>query len=191
MRISPDRDGRPCIVVIEHERGVSDALSIAFRRHWPQAAVLLASDAETGVRLALERTPDVVLLDADLPADSAQDVLDGIRGRSSVPVVLLGGRTASAEVDLELAKPFSTRVLLQFIETRLRTPPETVDQDRPAVLERTARAASAVLAAALVVLSAGQPWPYNGADRDLVCDLPADQASDQFQAVRWRRSSTG
>jgi DNA-binding response OmpR family regulator len=202
MSISADGGEHPRIVLIEHDQGLCDALSAAFRRRWPRAAILLATDDETSVLMALERAPDAVVLDADLPNCASATVLDRIRRGTDAAVVLLG-RTARdccashstvSAVDLELVKPFSPRVLISFIDTRLGPVAEVADRDRLAVAERSARrrlaqrsaaAARVVLAASLVFLAVAQSWPYSSMGRDLVCDLPADEISGQFDVLGW------
>jgi DNA-binding response OmpR family regulator len=187
MSTPPHRDGRPRIVVIEHEQGVSDALSVAFRRRWPTADIMVAADEEAGVRMVAEQTPDAVVLDADLPLGSAADALDQVLLGSDVPVVRLGShasdrypsRSTTPDVDLELAKPFSTRVLVRFIDARLRK------RRTPRVVERLVAAGSVLVVVALVLLAATQTATFNGVDRDLMCDLPVDGLTEQLDGFGW------
>jgi DNA-binding response OmpR family regulator len=202
MSTSEDGDGRPRIVLIEHDQGLRDALSAAFRRRWPHANIRLATDDETGVQMVLEQVPDAVVLDADLPDSASANVLTRIRRGTDATVVLLGrsardhyaNHSSVPAVDLELTKPFSTRVLISFIDTRLRPAAELADGDRLVcldqdrsprrrVVQRSAAVARCVLAASLVFMAAGHAWSYSGIDRDLVCDLPADEISEQVEAL--------
>jgi two-component system response regulator CpxR len=85
-------------------------------------------DGERGARAALERAPDLVILDVMLPGLSGFEVLRRIRERSAVPVVMLSARGEEVDrvVGLELgaddylAKPFSPRELAARVRAVLR-----------------------------------------------------------------------
>jgi two-component system response regulator RegX3 len=87
-----------------------------------------ASDGKTGIEMALQQHPDLVLLDIMLPKMSGWDVCKELRTRSTVPIVML--TALNEEIDrilgLELGaddyitKPFSTRELLARIKAALR-----------------------------------------------------------------------
>jgi two-component system OmpR family response regulator len=126
------------ILVVEDETVLSRAL-----RRGLQAegfAVDVASDGETGLRLALEEDHDVVLLDLMLPGRSGIDVLRTMR-REEVwtPVLVLSAKDTDDDVtrglddgaDDYLSKPFAFTVLVSRLRALLRrgAPP------RPAVLE--------------------------------------------------------
>ena len=52
----------------------------------------LAETGEQALQLAARHHPDVVLLDLGLPAMDGLDVIDGLRGWSQVPIVVLSAR---------------------------------------------------------------------------------------------------
>jgi DNA-binding response OmpR family regulator len=59
--------------------------------------VLEAADGKTGLRLAFEESPDVVLLDLAMPEITGMDVLHGMRRMQrtrSIPVLILSAYTA-------------------------------------------------------------------------------------------------
>ena len=63
--------------------------------------VRAAEDGASALRMAQEETPEVVLLDMELPDSSGLEVLDELQGDaelSRVPVVFLTGRTGAADV---------------------------------------------------------------------------------------------
>jgi DNA-binding response OmpR family regulator len=108
------------ILLIDDEQRLLDALAVAFRFRWPDADILTATDAETGLGLALARAPDLVVLDVGLPDRSGFDVLADLRRASDVPVIMLGSdggdggetRARTLGASLYLAQPFSTRALI-------------------------------------------------------------------------------
>jgi two-component system, OmpR family, response regulator VicR len=116
------------IVLIDDEQRLLDALVTTFRFRWPEADILTATDGETGLWLALEHSPDLVILDVGLPDRSGFDVLADIRRTSDVPVIVL--TAAKDETDhvrgLELGaddylnKPFGNMALLAHIKAVLR-----------------------------------------------------------------------
>lgn len=90
-------------------------------------AVSLAADGPA-MRRALERPPDLVLLDLVMPGEDGLTLAREIRARSDLPIIILSGKgdTIDRVVGLELgaddyiAKPFHLRELLARIKTVLR-----------------------------------------------------------------------
>jgi DNA-binding response OmpR family regulator len=87
--------------------------------------VLEAADGEEALRLALERKPDVAIVDGAMPKLDGFEVVRRLRGAGArLPVILLTARTYEREVVEGLAagaddyvpKPFSTDDLLQRVE---------------------------------------------------------------------------
>ncbi len=66
---------------------------------WPKVMLVQAEDGATGVALADQLRPDLVLLDMHLPDMNGLDVLERLRARSiAVPVVALSASAMSDEV---------------------------------------------------------------------------------------------
>ncbi len=98
----------------------------------------VASSGEEALRRAANSDPDAVLLDLGLPGMDGLAVVQGLRGWSDVPIVILSARDAeSAQVaaldagaDDYVTKPFSHGELLARIRVQIRrrglgvTPPE-------------------------------------------------------------------
>ena len=86
----------PLILLIEDEQAMAQALQDAFNHHGYELKI--AGDGETGLRIALEEQPDVILLDVMLPGRDGFEVCRLLRERGcSVPIVMLTAR--SEEVD--------------------------------------------------------------------------------------------
>lgn len=85
--------------------------------------VLTASDGESGLRVAVEDPPDLVLLDIMLPKKNGFEVCQTIRanpGLQAVKIVMLTAKGRDTEVakgtalgaDAYMTKPFSTKDLI-------------------------------------------------------------------------------
>jgi len=114
------------ILIIEDEPPLARALATNLRvRGYDVDA---AGSGEAGLRLAADRPPDLVLLDLGLPGIDGIEVLHGLRGWSSVPVIVLSARGAQHDkiealdsgADDYVAKPFAMGELLARIRAALR-----------------------------------------------------------------------
>jgi DNA-binding response OmpR family regulator len=95
--------------------------------------VLTATDGADGLRLALTRAPDLMVLDLRMPGVDGEAVLAGVLARGFNTRVLVLSAAADVEARVRcleqgavdfLAKPFAIRELLARVRSRLRTPTE-------------------------------------------------------------------
>jgi len=121
------------VAVIEDDKSIIDAISVAFEFRWPGAEVVPAITGKDGIKVVKQGNPDVVLLDLNLPDISGFDVLKEIRGVSSVPVIILTVRSEDEDVlkgletgaDDYIIKPFNYLTLLARVKTVLRRSEKT------------------------------------------------------------------
>lgn len=119
-------DEEVTILVVEDEENIRFSLSSGLAREGYR--VLEAADGETGLALAREGDPDLVLLDLMLPDISGLDVARLIRRDKSVPIIMVTARDAETDIigglemgaDDYVTKPFSMGVLLARIRVNLR-----------------------------------------------------------------------
>lgn len=122
---------RPYIMVVDDEQAILRMLN---RTLEPEGyGVVLADNGSSALALLEEHTPDLVILDIMMPGLNGFQVLDLIRQRSNVPIIMLTGRCEVTTLRDALAlgaddyvrKPFGTRELLARIRAKLRrTGPE-------------------------------------------------------------------
>jgi two-component system, OmpR family, phosphate regulon response regulator PhoB len=125
------------VLVIDDDREAREVLEEQLRR--AGHGVQTTATGTEGVRMARERRPDVVLLDAELPDMTPAGVvraLDGEMATRGVPVIAMlavdqqevAGATGVADA---IAKPFTVRQLLAHIESTLKRARPEVDPTRP------------------------------------------------------------
>ncbi len=114
------------ILVVEDEKAIADILIFNLQREGYKT--LEANDGTTGLKLALEGAPDLVLLDVMLPGMDGFEVCRRVRETSQVPILMLTAREEEADkvMGLELGaddyitKPFSMRELLARVKANIR-----------------------------------------------------------------------
>jgi two-component system phosphate regulon response regulator PhoB len=107
----------------------ADLLSlVAFALSQAGYVVVKASDVPEALRVFAAESPDLAILDINLPSGSGFDVCRAIRQRSRVPIMMLTVRNEEGDLvkaldlgaDDYLTKPFSPRELLARINAVLR-----------------------------------------------------------------------
>ncbi|SDT66762.1 response regulator [Jiangella sp. DSM 45060] len=86
------------VLVVDDDAGIRKTLALNLKARGYTAD--LAGTGEHALQLAARHHPDAVILDLGLPSMDGLDVVRGIRGWSSVPIVVLSGRgTEAAKVE--------------------------------------------------------------------------------------------
>lgn len=114
------------ILVVDDDTDVVDITTYALRRKG--YTVVAAFDGQQALQRWKSESPDLVLLDVNMPKGNGFDVCKAIRDRSSTPIIMLTARDSEDDVvrglqlgaDDYLAKPYSPRQLLARIEAVLR-----------------------------------------------------------------------
>ncbi len=114
------------ILVVEDDADIRLLLCRLLEREAYEVAAV--SDALGAMEQLGAGDPDLVLLDVGLPDVDGMELLGRIRGRSSVPVIMLTGRTSEVDriaglrggADDYVAKPFSAGELVARVQSVLR-----------------------------------------------------------------------
>jgi DNA-binding response OmpR family regulator len=116
------------VLVIEDEISIIDAINVAFEFRWPDVRLISSTTGKKGVNLAMKESPDIIILDLNLPDISGFEVLKEIRKSSPVPVIILTVRSddedmlkgLEAGADDYIIKPFNYMTLLARVRAVLR-----------------------------------------------------------------------
>ncbi len=114
------------ILVVDDEPQILDMLKCTLEDEGYEVDV--AADGKSGLNLLTEHKPDLVLLDIRMPDLNGYQVLERIREKSEVPVIMLTGvlepisvhHSVSLGADDYVRKPFNTRELLARIKNKVR-----------------------------------------------------------------------
>src|SRR5262245_19012369 len=120
------------VLVVDDEAPIRRALAANLKARGYEVA--LAENGEQALELAARGHPDVVVLDLGLPGIDGLEVIEGLRGWTHVPIVVLSARGAErdkvaaldAGADDYVAKPFGMDELLARLRAAVRraTPAE-------------------------------------------------------------------
>ena len=168
------------VLIVEDEQNIVDILAFNLSREGYDT--MEAYDGVTGLQLALEHNPDLILLDLMLPEMNGFEVCRRIRETgSTTPVLMLTAREEEADkvMGLELGaddyitKPFSMRELLARVKTNIRrsdmTPavsvaPVKLESDKRLVIDKEKSA----------VRKDGKALDLTQREYDLICFLAAE-----------------
>jgi len=114
------------VLVVDDEPQILRALRINLRaRHYD---VSVAATGTEALSVAAAHPPDLVILDLGLPDMDGTDVIGGLRGWTSVPIIVLSGRADSTDkvgaldagADDYVTKPFGMDELLARMRAAVR-----------------------------------------------------------------------
>jgi two-component system KDP operon response regulator KdpE len=131
------------VLVVDDEPQLLRALAINLRAR--RYEVHTAASGSEALRQASTHRPDLVILDLGLPDMDGVEVIAGLRGWTSVPILVLSGRTDSADkvdaldagADDYVTKPFGMDELLARLRAMARRGAAESD-DQPVVELETA-----------------------------------------------------
>jgi two-component system KDP operon response regulator KdpE len=126
------------ILIADDDPQILRALSVTLRARGYE--VVTARDGAEALNAAIDQHPDLVMLDLGMPKLTGIEVIEGLRGWSQVPILVVSGRTDGAEKVLALdagaddyvTKPFAIDELLARIRALTRRVP-TVDDEATVV----------------------------------------------------------
>jgi two-component system, OmpR family, KDP operon response regulator KdpE len=125
------------VLLVEDDRALRQALAINLRaREYDVTAV---DEGAAALAAAASHPPDVVILDLGLPDMDGNEVIEGLRGWSQAPIIVLSARTTQGDkvvaldvgADDYMTKPFGMDELLARLRAALRRAGS--DPDAPVV----------------------------------------------------------
>ncbi len=127
------------VLVVDDEPQILRALRINLSVRGYQ--VVTASSGAAALRAAAAEHPDVVILDLGLPDMSGIDVIGGLRGWLTAPIIVLSARTDSADkvealdagADDYVTKPFGMDEFLARLRAAVRRGATAAETDQPVV----------------------------------------------------------
>lgn len=114
------------VLIVDDEKAIVDIIRYNLEKLGYR--ILEAYDGEEGLNLALNRNPDLILLDIMLPKMDGFDVCRKVREKSDVPILMITAREEEVDkvLGLELGaddyitKPFSVRELTARVKANMR-----------------------------------------------------------------------
>jgi two-component system KDP operon response regulator KdpE len=144
------------VLVVDDDPAILRALSINLKAR--DYHVFGAADGASGLALAAQQRPDVIVLDLGLPDMDGTDVIRGLRGWTNTPIIVLSAREQEPEkvaaldcgADDYITKPFGMDELLARLRAAVRRATPATDEPVVVTADFTVD-----LAAKRVTLAAG------------------------------------
>jgi len=116
------------VLIIEDAPEIVEAVSIIIEMRWPESKIISTALGEQGIDLAGRESPDVIILDLNLPDIHGFDVLKRVRLFSDIPILILTVSSDETSIvrgleggaDDYVVKPFKQLELLARIQGALR-----------------------------------------------------------------------
>lgn len=126
QEINVPENGKKTILVVDDEKPIRDILVYNLQKEGYET--IEADDGELAISLALEKNPDLILLDIMLPKVDGLTVCKRLRHNLNVPILILSAKDEEIDkiLGLELGaddyvtKPFSVRELMARVKANLR-----------------------------------------------------------------------
>ncbi len=114
------------VLIVEDDPGVAEPVAVALKAEGYE--VVVAEDGPSALDKFVQEKPDIVILDLVLPEMHGFDVLQAMRRKADVPVIILSGRGEESDriagiemgADDYIVKPFSMRELTARVRMVLR-----------------------------------------------------------------------
>lgn len=121
-----DKNPMPKILIVEDEKKIARFLELELRHEGYD--VLTAFDGRSGLDIALESDPDLLILDLMLPELSGIEVCRRLRHTSDIPIIMLTAKDDVSDkvmgldmgADDYMTKPFAIEELLARIRVALK-----------------------------------------------------------------------
>lgn len=119
-------DEKKTVLIVEDEKSIVDILQYNLKKEYN---ILTANDGEAGLAMALDKNPDILLLDLMLPKLDGFEVCRILREKGSrVPVIILTAREGEDDkvkglelgADDYITKPFSVREVMARVKANIR-----------------------------------------------------------------------
>ena len=170
------------ILIVEDEPNIVDILSFNLMKEGYQT--IEAYDGATGLQLAKEQNPDLILLDVMLPGINGFEICKAIRASgSAVPILMLTAREEETDkvLGLELGaddyitKPFAVRELMARVKANIRrVTMQPKEEQTPQPQENQLRLGRVSIdMEGATVYKDGQPLELTQREYDLICFLAA------------------
>ncbi|MHC2998284.1 response regulator, partial [Microbacterium sp. HJ5] len=122
------------VLVADDDPQLVRALRITLAAHGYD--VVAAPDGAAAIALAAKERPDIVMVDLGMPRLDGVQVIEALRGWSSAPIIVVSGRTGSADkvealdagADDFVTKPFQIDELLARLRALSRRAPASADE---------------------------------------------------------------
>jgi two-component system KDP operon response regulator KdpE len=116
------------ILIVEDDDKIVQSISYAFKVAWPTTEILPAEWGQEGIDLVASKSPNIIILDLNLPDMNGLNVIKQIRTFSQVPILVLTVDSSETMVvqALELGandyitKPFRQMELIARVKSLLR-----------------------------------------------------------------------
>jgi DNA-binding response OmpR family regulator len=129
-RMTADGTARTHVLVVEDEQDIADLIKHGLEKGG-EIVVEIVGTGDGALKAVADRTPDLIVLDLNLPVLSGLEVCRILRSRTNtahVPIIMLTARTSESDrvtgldvgADDYISKPFSLRELAARVRAVLR-----------------------------------------------------------------------
>jgi DNA-binding response OmpR family regulator len=112
------------VLIVEDDPGTLEVMRMCFEVYKPEIEIISSNAGRKGIAMAQQEKPDAMIVDLGLPDIDGSQVIEKVRQKSSIPIIVASARTEDRFIKEALAlgandylvKPFDPQAFIDRFE---------------------------------------------------------------------------
>mgnify|MGYP003975415449 FL=1 len=81
------------VLIVEDDPGTLEVMRMCFEVYKPEIEIISSNAGRKGIAMAQQEKPDAMIVDLGLPDIDGSQVIEKVRQKSSIPIIVASART--------------------------------------------------------------------------------------------------